>query len=148
MFNLETTNTHIHSQTKHSNCNQHQIYSEKSEKTYIPCSVVLLSCLGSVGGGGAGGSSEQLPGERNSRTTLSTWGLKIWLILGSTTWATILSTPCSSIPDLHVVHIKKSYNKCSVILDITFTLVSLTEAQVVGCCFSAGSYLNGGSKCG
>lgn len=69
-------------------------------KCCAPCSTVLLSGLDSVEGNGAGGSSEQLPGDRNSRTTLSTCGLKIWLILGSTTWATILSTPCSSIPDL------------------------------------------------
>lgn len=69
-------------------------------KECVPCSRAMLSGLDSVGGSGAGGSSEQLPGDRNSRTTLSTCGLKIWLILGSTTWATILSTPCSSIPDL------------------------------------------------
>lgn len=69
-------------------------------KCCAPCSRMLLSGLVSVEGGGAGGSSEQLPGDRNSRTTLSTCGLKMWLILGSTTWATILSTPCSSMPDL------------------------------------------------
>ena len=69
-------------------------------KSCEPCSTMLQSGLDSFEGNGTIGSSEQLPGDRNSRTTLSTCGLKIWLIFGSTTWATILSTPCSSIPDL------------------------------------------------
>lgn len=78
----------------------HETKHANGMKLCAPCSKMLLSGLVSVGGGGGGGSSEQLPGDRNSRTTLSTCGLKMWFILGSTTWATILSTPCSSIPDL------------------------------------------------
>ncbi|TNN73077.1 hypothetical protein EYF80_016747 [Liparis tanakae] len=78
-------------------------------KSVVPGSGMLTSGLVSVIGGGSGGSSEQLPGDRNSRTTLSTCGLKRWLTFGSTTWATILSTPCSSIPDLRGTDLTLGY---------------------------------------
>lgn len=79
---------------------QRQTQLVKTMKYCVLCSATLLSAFVSAGVGGTGGSSEQLPGDRNSRTTRSTCGRKVWLTLGSTTWATILSTPCSSMPDL------------------------------------------------
>lgn len=72
-FSLETTNTHTFTVKSNIQIVINTKYVLKTRKQmYQPCSIVLLSGLGSVGGGGAGGSSEQLPGERNSRTTLST----------------------------------------------------------------------------